>query len=168
MGHGSSSFGSIGSDSGPSAMVGAGWPSYPEQLQASTPFTHVINAFLHSGAHSGGSLETLGSGGLAATVVGLCLLVTGRLRTVRRLLAPLAALGSMPLTAYSAHVVLILVIAGPGGGLHAMAAWLWMGLGLILACTVWALYRGRGPLETITARSARAMAAGTENITTAG
>ncbi|MBM7501839.1 putative membrane protein YeiB [Brachybacterium muris] len=80
----------------------------------------------------------------------------------------LAALGSMPLTAYSAHVVLILVIAGPGGGLHSMAAWLWMGLGLILACTVWALYRGRGPLETITARSARAMAAGTENITTAG
>lgn len=148
--------------------MGAGWPSYPEQLQASTPFTHVINAFLHSGAHSGGSLATLGSGGLAATVVGLCLLVTGRLRTVRRLLAPLAALGSMPLTAYSAHVVLILVIAGPGGGLHSMAAWLWMGLGLILACTVWALYRGRGSLETITARSARAMAAGTENITTAG
>lgn len=144
--------------SDPEATGAEGWASYPERLLSGRPASDVLNGFLQSGPHSGGSLETLGSGGLAAMVVGLCLLLTNRLRTLRRALAPLAALGSMPLTAYAGHILLILALTGPSGGLHSMGAWLWMGLGLIGFSTVWALWRGRGPLETLAAWSAQSMA----------
>jgi uncharacterized membrane protein YeiB len=58
---------------------------------------------LADGAHSGGVLETVGSGGFALAVVGLCLLIC---RTPARIvLLPVRAVGSMPLTAYVGQIV---------------------------------------------------------------
>jgi hypothetical protein len=71
-----------------------------------------------SAAHSNSSWELLGSGGLAVALIGtLCLgleLVRERgWRAWDRAVAPLAAIGSMPLTLYCAHFAVIAVITAP-------------------------------------------------------
>ena len=54
--------------------------------------------------HSSGLLEVIGSGGFALGVIGLCLLVC---RTfVTWVVLPLRAVGAMPLTAYTAQLVI--------------------------------------------------------------
>ncbi|OYC95624.1 heparan-alpha-glucosaminide N-acetyltransferase domain-containing protein [Microbacterium sp. Yaish 1] len=113
--------------------------------------------------HSGGTWEIIGSGGFAFAVVGACLLAA---RPLRALLVPLAAVGSMPLTAYTAHVVSFAVLISPlalapgltsWDGDPAVSGWFWVGcVGVLLAaCTAWALSRGRGPLESLVAAVAR-------------
>lgn len=106
----------------------------------------VLTAFFSSGPHTGGTMEILGSGGLAIALIALLVLTGERLRYA---LLPLAAVGSMPLSAYTAHVVAIWII-GPGGW------WLYpsLALGLLVLCSAWAILAGRGPLERITARAA--------------
>ena len=91
----------------------------------------------------------------------MCLLLA---RPLRWLLLPVAAVGSMPLTAYSVHVVSLAVVLWPfalvpgavtdDGGVHA-AVWPLSVVVLLVACTVWALTLGRGPLERLTARAGR-------------
>ncbi|MDD7963710.1 hypothetical protein PUW80_15315, partial [Microbacterium sp. NE1TT3] len=78
--------------------------------------------------HSGGTAEILGSGGFALAVVALCLLLS---RPLRWALLPLAALGSMPLTAYTVHVVSIVVLVGPGGFVQSTAFWLLTAVALV-------------------------------------
>ena len=113
--------------------------------------------------HSGGTWEIIGSGGFALAVVGACLLLA---RPLRALLVPVAAVGSMPLTAYTAHVVSFAVLISPLGlapdlsswdGDPAVSGWFWIGcvVVLLVGCTMWALSRGRGPLESVTANVAR-------------
>lgn len=103
-------------------------------------------------AHSSGLFEVIGSGGFALLVVGLSVLLC---RTpVTWLVLPLRAVGSMPLTAYSAQIV-IWALARPAAepGVFELDAFralepFWpMTLGLIAGCTAWALVVGRGPLE---------------------
>ncbi|MGU3356378.1 heparan-alpha-glucosaminide N-acetyltransferase domain-containing protein [Microbacterium sp. M4A5_1d] len=113
--------------------------------------------------HSGGTWEIIGSGGFALAVVGACLLLA---RPLRALLVPVAAVGSMPLTAYTAHVVSFAVLISPLGlapdlsswdGDPAVSGWFWIGcvVVLLVGCTMWALSCGRGPLESVTANVAR-------------
>jgi len=106
----------------------------------------VLTAFFSSGPHTGGTMEILGSGGLAIALIALLVLTGERLRYA---LLPLAAVGSMPLSAYTAHVVAIWII-GPGGW------WLYpsLALGLLVLCSAWAILSGRGPLERLTAQAA--------------
>lgn len=114
--------------------------------------------------HSGGTWEILGSGGLAFAVVGACLLLARPLRIV---LVPVAAVGSMPLTAYAAHVISFAVLISPFALAPGVVPWQSGGTGtlfwlaclavLLVACTAWALTRGRGPLESLTAGAARRM-----------
>lgn len=145
----------FGSDS----SIGAGTDrSYWERLRSDYPWDTIPAAALLSAPHSGGIPEIIGSGGFVMTVLGLCLLIG---RRARRFLVPLTALGSMPLTAYSAHVVAIMVMSGGPGGFsmdYGYDRWGWLSFGLVIGCTAWALAFGRGPLERLTARSARAMA----------
>ncbi|MGN7860868.1 heparan-alpha-glucosaminide N-acetyltransferase domain-containing protein [Microbacterium sp. 22303] len=114
--------------------------------------------------HSGGTFEILGSGGFALAVVGVCVLMA---RPLRWVLLPLAAVGSMPLTAYSLHVISFAILISPvalapelvgfDSTPSSIAFWLAC-LGTLLAgCTAWTLFRGRGPLERITARASRAI-----------
>lgn len=133
--------------------------SYLETVEAQKPWTQMRLTLITDAPHSGGVAEILGSGGLAVAIIGLCLLIT---RGLRWLWLPLASLGSMPLTAYAAHVVAILVVSGPlGEGIADNLQWLWFTLGLLAGCTVWAVLLGRGPLERLVGRSADFAAKGT-------
>ncbi len=145
--------GASGSSSGYGSA--SGWSSYPAALAAADPWGAVIGAIVGVDPHSGGTAEILGSGGFAVTVIAVCLLLAGPLRWP---LFPLAALGSMPLSAYSVHVVSTAVIGGPGGFPSSNAFWAWTAVGLLLAATLWSVLVGRGPLERLVGKAANAMA----------
>ncbi len=106
--------------------------------------------------HSSGLLEVVGSGGLALATLAVCLLVC---RTpLTRLVLPLRAVGSMPLTAYVGQLVAwaiaAAVLLGDTGDLFGFRGlepfWPFVAATVAL-CTVWALVRGRGPLESLIA-----------------
>ena len=59
--------------------------------------------------HSSGLLEVVGSGGFALAVIGLCLLLCRTLLTW--VVLPLRAVGAMPLTAYTAQLVIWAIAA---------------------------------------------------------
>jgi uncharacterized membrane protein YeiB len=110
--------------------------------------------------HTAGAPEIVGSGGLAVAVIGLCLLLARRLRAV---LLPLAALGSMPLTAYTGHLLLLTALAGgPFGGYVGVSNTVWAStsVGLLVLATLWVAFVGRGPLERLVARVSRPRAEG--------
>ncbi|MFJ4225631.1 heparan-alpha-glucosaminide N-acetyltransferase domain-containing protein [Microbacterium sp. NPDC089695] len=143
------------SDAGMGAGSASGWSSYPEALADADPLGAVLLAIFGVDPHSGGTAEILGSGGFALTVIALCLLLS---RPLRWPLLPLGALGSMPLSAYSAHVLSVALIGGPGGFFQSNAFWGWTVLGLLLVTTLWSMFVGRGPLERLVGRAAIAMA----------
>lgn len=124
-----------------------GWSSYFDELAASDPVPALSTAFFDSYPHSGGTMEILGSGGLALAIVSLLLLTGSALRYV---LLPVAAVGSMPLTAYSAHVIVIWAVAAPNGWDQPPSLYWWLAGGILAACTAWAILVGRGPLERLT------------------
>ncbi len=101
-------------------MPPSGWESYPEALAATDPLGSMVRAVFAVDPHSGGTAEILGSGGFALAVIALCLLLS---RPLRWLLLPLGAPGSMPLTAYSLHVVSVVLVAGPGGFIADNSFW---------------------------------------------
>lgn len=157
-------FSGKGSMSGSGDMgAGAGSGPYLERLGASDLVTSLAGAWGVS-PHSGGTFEIIGSGGFALAIVGACLLLA---RPLRWLLLPVAAVGSMPLTAYSAHVISFAVLISPlalapslmsfDGNGSSTAFWLVCIGALLVGCTAWALIRGRGPLERVTAWAARAV-----------
>ncbi|WP_231868261.1 heparan-alpha-glucosaminide N-acetyltransferase domain-containing protein [Microbacterium sp. CH1] len=137
-------------------MPPSGWESYPEALAATDPLGSMVRAVFAVDPHSGGTAEILGSGGFALAVIALCLLLS---RPLRWPLLPLGALGSMPLTAYSVHVVSVVLVAGPGGFIADNAFWALTAVGLLLVTTLWAMFVGRGPLERLIGKGAAAMAA---------
>ena len=96
------------------------------------PHTHTI-------------FEAVGSGGFGITFLGICLLIGGLARTA---LYPVAAVGSMSLSAYSAHVI---AIAFNLDWNHT-ESWFPI-LALIVAslvlCSAWKLVSKRGPLEWV-------------------
>lgn len=111
-------------------------------------------------AHSTGLLEVVGSGGFAVAVIAACLLLC---RTPLRWLAvPLRAVGAMPLTAYTAQIVVWALVAASALGttsalglFRALEPFWPITLGIIVGCTAWALLVGRGPLEAAIDRAAR-------------
>ncbi|WP_312675319.1 heparan-alpha-glucosaminide N-acetyltransferase domain-containing protein [Microbacterium sp.] len=137
-------------------MPPSGWESYPEALAATDPLGSMVRAVFAVDPHSGGTAEILGSGGFALAVVALCLLLS---RPLRWPLLPLGALGSMPLTAYSLHVVSVVLVAGPGGFIADNSFWALTVVALLLVTTLWAMFVGRGPLERLVGKGAAAMAA---------
>ncbi|PQZ56069.1 MULTISPECIES: heparan-alpha-glucosaminide N-acetyltransferase domain-containing protein [unclassified Microbacterium] len=159
---GSSSFSSgegssiIDGGSGSIGTAPSGWESYPQALAESDPLGAVLTAVFAVDPHSGGTAEILGSGGFALVVIALCLLLS---RPLRWVLLPLGALGSMPLTAYSAHVVSIVLVGGPGAFFSSNSFWAATAIGLLFVTTLWSMFFGRGPLERLVGRGAAAMAA---------
>lgn len=96
--------------------------------------------------HSGSTFEIVGSGGVALAILGLCLLAPPVLG--RTVLAPLAAVGAMSLTAYSVHV-LVLAMVPPMVGADSAIPMLVLVIGALLGCWAWRATLGRGPLETL-------------------
>lgn len=111
---------------------------------------------LNDAPHESGVGEAVGSGGFAVAVIGLSVLIC--LTPARWILWPLRAVGSMPLTAYTLHVLSwwvwiranpVEAAVDPIGGFQALDP-LWPTVvGLLVGCTAWALIIGRGPLEAL-------------------
>jgi uncharacterized membrane protein len=108
-------------------------------LALPTPHSHTPIDLLH----------TLGS---AAAVLGAALLLT-RMRSMARALAPLAAAGSMSLTLYSAHLVLLASGVLRERPLHLFLA---MAIGALVLASAWRRWLGQGPLEKVVATAATA------------
>jgi uncharacterized membrane protein YeiB len=98
--------------------------------------------------HTGTPFELVGATGFALTLIALCLLLARPLRVV---LAPLAATGSMALSAYTAQIIALAIIGDDYWqfGNNNAGLYLSLALGTLIACTVWARLLGRGPLERL-------------------
>jgi uncharacterized membrane protein YeiB len=106
--------------------------------------------------HAGTTLDLLHTTGVAAAVLGVCLLVT---RASPRVLLPLSGAGAMTLTLYSLHVwALSLTVHGLPPGWTPDLLFLAHAIGALLLGTVFALAGWRGPLELV-AHAAAALAA---------
>lgn len=107
------------------------------------------DALLSLTPHGSTPTEFLGFGGTAAAIVALCLLLPTWLR---RLALPLAAVGAMSLTAYSAHVLLIYgwpsFFMDPSYP-HGNWPYAVMVGGLMVFALIWRYAVGRGPLEAL-------------------
>lgn len=128
--------------------------SYWDRIQESDPWPTIVSHSIAVDPHSGGTFEIIGSGGFVIAVVGLCLLIS---RPLRWLLLPVACLGMMPLTSYTAHVLVFCFAAGgPSGFLNtSVGLWLWSTAALVVGASLWAVLFGRGPLERAVAWTAR-------------
>lgn len=99
------------------------------------------------GHHTGTPIDMVGTIGSALAVVGAALLVT-RLLTARRLLWPLATAGSMTLTIYSVHAMVLNSGVLPDGDVAAYAVQVAVA---VAAAVAWRRWRGQGPLEQFVA-----------------
>ncbi|MGY1689778.1 heparan-alpha-glucosaminide N-acetyltransferase domain-containing protein [Geodermatophilus sp. SYSU D01105] len=94
--------------------------------------------------HSGTTFEIAGSVGVALTVIAVCLVLADRLP---RVLSPVAAVGSMALSAYVGGVVAVWLTGTLDHDTN--GPWLVSVLITTAAATIWRLFLGRGPLERL-------------------
>lgn len=90
--------------------------------------------------HSSAPPDLAATAGVALAVLGVSLLAA---RVASRLLAPLGAVGSMPLTVYSCHLVWLALTDTTAPGRYYLAQ---VVVALVVA-TLWRRFFGRGPLE---------------------
>lgn len=134
------------------ADAGNAFPGVPYVSEGSTAGQAVAQVFLSPRDHSSSIVDVLGTAGVAIAVIGLCsLLVDGRARTVQRIAFPLVAIGSMPLSIYALHLVVIAAVPGLPQGL---ATWWWFAVGAAVFAMLWQRFLGRGPLERLVAHIA--------------
>jgi len=101
------------------------------------------------------SLETLGNtavgvGVVAGAIALTALAVPAVRRTARSLLSPITAMGAMPLTIYTLHLVVLGLAIREENGVVTDDSWpLLIGLvvGSLVFAWLWRRYLGRGPLE---------------------
>jgi uncharacterized membrane protein YeiB len=110
-----------------------------------------LSALRSIAPHSGTPFEVLGAGGFAISVLAGCLLLA---RPLRYLVFPIVAVGRMPLSAYSAQLLVIALVWEGGAEYWILgrdnAPYFWsLTLGALVLCTLWALVLGRGPLERL-------------------
>jgi uncharacterized membrane protein len=105
--------------------------------------------------HSGAPLDLAHTTGSALAVLGLMLLVA---RWSRAAVWLPAAVGAVPLTLYTLHVIALAAYPGTGGGTPADVA-LWVGhvVAAVLIGVGFAAARRRGPLEAVVSRASRAV-----------
>ena len=120
--------------------------------------------------HSSGLLEVIGTGGFVIAVLAACLLIC-RLDLVKTVSFPLRATGAMPLTAYTAQLlvwaIIALLVTGDTADLYAFRALdpFWpLTLAILAACTLWSLFIGRGPLEWALERASRIVPSATGRV----
>jgi uncharacterized membrane protein YeiB len=100
--------------------------------------------------HSSTTFEVVGSGGVAVAVIGVCLVVADLLP---RLTYPLASVGALALSVYSAQIVAIAALDVDSA--DDWGRWVRFTLTALLLATVWRLRLGRGPLERLLTSSSR-------------
>jgi uncharacterized membrane protein YeiB len=100
--------------------------------------------------HTGSTFDLIGSLGIAITVL-LCLTVAlDRLPVLRRTAAPVVAVGTMSLTLYVGHILVILALPGESATPPESASaglLLAFVLGATLFAAIWSRFFRRGPLE---------------------
>ncbi|WP_128379716.1 DUF418 domain-containing protein [Streptomyces cavernae] len=100
--------------------------------------------------HSGSTFDLIGSIGIAITVL-LCLTVAmDRLPWLRRAATPIIAVGTMSLTLYVGHILVILALPGEAATppqSASAALLLWFIAGATLFAAIWSRFFRRGPLE---------------------
>ncbi len=120
-----------------------------------------------SEAHSGSTAEVLGSGGLAIGIIGLLLWLTsaeraGFGRSVRAVLWPVGATGSMALSVYTAQIItlaIFVVLREDSNGAIEYPGWpLLIGMTVLslVVASLWRRSLGKGPLERVLAFLTRA------------
>lgn len=102
--------------------------------------------------HSGSPFEVIGSTGCAVAVLALCLSVATR---AGRFLFPIAAVGSLALSAYATHIVVLFFLGDDSFRQSDNTLYVLFILVALAACSVWALALGRGPLERLLASVTR-------------
>ncbi|SNS62264.1 Uncharacterized membrane protein YeiB [Geodermatophilus saharensis] len=100
--------------------------------------------------HSATTFEVVGSGGVAVAVIGLCLVLADLLP---RLTWPLASVGALALSVYTAQIVAIAVLDVGYG--QSWGQWARFSLTAVLLASVWRWQLGRGPLERLLTWSSR-------------
>jgi uncharacterized membrane protein YeiB len=93
--------------------------------------------------HSGTTFEIVGSTGVAVAVIGICLVLADLLP---RLTLPLASVGAMALSVYTAQIVAIWLL---GDAAHGWDVWVRFTVTALVVATFWRLRLGRGPLERL-------------------
>lgn len=118
-----------------------------------------------SGPHSATPFDLLATSGIAAAVIGLCIVLCETLRdrfgqSALLALAPLSAPGSMPLSVYFGHVLLLGFTDSSFGGTGPTGDWTEFTLHAVVfiaASILWKLgISARGPLEWVVNGAARA------------
>ena len=132
-GSGPKDFGSLG-DMMPPGGTGSAW------------------SLLTAGPHSGMTFDIVGCVGIAISVVVFATIALDRLPLLRRLAAPVIAVGTMSLTAYVGHFVLSPQLSGASGsaGPESQTSWLPVlvfVLGATVFAWVWSRFFRKGPLE---------------------
>lgn len=98
--------------------------------------------------HSSTTPDLVATTGTALLALGLCLLLA---RCAGRLVTPLAAVGSMPLSLYAAHVC-FLSVTNP---VELLPYYLLQVATALLVAPLWRRFLGRGPLEALLAATTR-------------
>ncbi|MEE6272994.1 heparan-alpha-glucosaminide N-acetyltransferase domain-containing protein [Georgenia wangjunii] len=99
--------------------------------------------------HDDSTLELLGNSGVAIAVLGV-LLLAANARAVRVVLHPVAATGSMALSAYAIHIVAIFLLGNDVvWRTESNAVLAWFVLVTLAAATAWHHWLGRGPFERV-------------------
>ena len=94
-------------------------------------------------AHSNTAFELVGNAGVALFVIGACLLAIRPSRWA----FPVLAFGSMSLTMYTAHILVIAIVGNAMVWEPSNAAFVSMTVALIAAAAIWRAAVGAGPLE---------------------
>ncbi|MFM9442253.1 DUF418 domain-containing protein [Streptomyces acidiscabies] len=131
----------------------------PEDLtNASASFDMPVGGDLWNNAwgliaaepHSGSTLDLIGSLGIAITVILCATLAMERLDWLRGLATPVIAVGTMSLTLYVGHILVILALPGESATppqSASTALLLSFIAGATLFAGLWSRFFGRGPLE---------------------
>jgi uncharacterized membrane protein YeiB len=93
--------------------------------------------------HSSTTFEIIGSTGVAVAVIGVCLVLADLLP---RVTYPLASVGAMALSVYTAQIVAIWLLDEAA---HGWAMWVRFTVTSLVVASVWRLQLGRGPLERL-------------------
>ncbi|WP_330347887.1 DUF418 domain-containing protein [Streptomyces sp. NBC_00582] len=135
-------------EGGPSSGDSGSMPPDSGSLEPRFP----ASLLLTGGPHSGTTFDIIGSIGVAILVIVGATVAMDRLPRLRRLAAPVIAVGTMSLTAYVGHFVVQSLLPGPAlvTGHVTQQSWvpvLMFILGAIVFAGTWSRFFRRGPLE---------------------
>lgn len=111
---------------------------------------------LGSAPHSGSTFELVGATGTSLLLISVFLALPG---WAARILWPLAATGRMALTAYSVHLIALVILVALGADrVDPVAQTWWFVLVTLAGCSAWMFLVGQGPLERLISTLSRAAA----------